>query len=528
MRYSGENIVLEIKNLKLKLGHKKVKEILKSVNFNIKKSQIIAMTGSSGSGKSLTAYAILGLLDKGKFSCDGNIWFNDNGRKIDLLSLKENEYEQIRGVKISMVFQDPYSSFDPRIKCGNQLVEILKKKSDSSHNDIIIEAKKQFYRFGLNDRIFNSYPHQISGGELQRVSFAIALAPSPDLLITDEPVTNLDAISKKEILDLIREINIRDGLAVLYISHDIDSIKYLSARDIIMIKDGKTKIVNDSYFTVKKLKLNQNQDEIDYVIEDNPLLELKNIWKKYKKYSILDVFSSSKELVALKNINLTLNRGEILGIVGESGSGKTTLARILMGLEKIDEGEYIFDGKSYSLPNKKDIKNLRRHIQMVYQNPVSSLNPSISNKVLIHEPFEITNDRLSKKEELEKIEEVFNKLNLSFDILERYPGQLSGGEAQRFAIARVLLLNPEVIIFDEAVSSLDLQNQYNILENLMMLQKENQLSYIYISHDLKLTRQFCDKLIIMKDGKIIESGNNKEIFNNPKEEYTKKLLNAGF
>ena len=340
-------------------------------------------------------------------------------------------------------------------------------------------------------------------------------------------MTNLDAISKKEILDLIKDINQKEGLSILYISHDIASIKYLTD-DILLMKAGRVEKLNDDNDYISKSISSIDISTNNVVNEKKTVLELKNVWKIYERNDIFKIFSTSGEKVALKDINIRLNKGEILGIVGESGSGKTTLARILMGLERADKGKYLFEGKDFTPAGKKDLKYLRKNIQMVYQNPANSLNPLISNKTLINEPFEISGVHLDKQEKGNKIKRILSKLNLDTDILNRYPSQLSGGEAQRFAIARVLLLEPEVIIFDEAVSSLDVKNQYDLLNNLLRLQKDNFLSYIYISHDLALTKRFCQKIIIMKDGEIVESGNSDDIFNNPKEEYIKKLLNAVF
>ncbi len=529
MTNPDKNIILQVKNLKLAFGKSGEKEVLHDVNFSLKKNRITGMTGHSGSGKSLTALMIPGLVDKERCIYSGDILFNNDGEFVDLTGLSEREYQKIRGSKISMVFQDPYSSFDQRIKCGDQLTEVLLNHSGRSKKDSISEARKHFKKFGLNDRIFDSYPHEVSGGELQRVAFAIALAPSPELLIADEPVTNLDAISKKEILDLIKEINQKEGLTILYISHDIGSIRYLTD-DILLMKSGKIEKINDEndYLSTGRSLIDTSVNDDNVVNENKTVLEIKNVWKIYKKNSIFKIFSSPDKVVALRDINISLNRGERLGIVGESGSGKTTLARILTGLERADSGEYLFEGKNFTSAGKKDVEYLRKNIQMVYQNPANSLNPLISNKTLIHEPFEVLGLHLTKTEKQKRIKEVLSKLNLDLDILNRYPRQLSGGEAQRFAIARVLLLEPKVMIFDEAVSSLDIQNQYDMLNNLLQLQKDNSLSYIYISHDLALTRQFCQKIIIMKDGEIIESGNSEDIFNNPKAEYTKKLLNAVF
>jgi len=518
-----KDIILEIKNLRLDFGGSK--EVLHDVNFVLKRNSITGMAGRSGSGKSLTALTILGLQNSEKCNYSGNILLHINGESIDLLGFSEKEYEKIRGSKISMVFQDIYSSFDPRLKCGVQLIEVLKTHTGKSNKECVLEAKEHFRKFGLNTRIFDSYPHQVSGGELQRVAFAIALASSPDLLIADEPVTNLDAISKKEILDLIKNINDKNNLSILYISHDIASIQYLTD-EIVLMDSGETSIVKADKILDKQLNMRFSVKED--IADTKPVLQLKDIRKKYKRNSIFDIFSSSGELVALKNISFSLNKGEILGIVGESGSGKSTLARIIMGLEKAEKGQYIFEEKDYISANKKDIEYLRKNIQMVYQNPANSLNPLLSNKILIKEPFEVLGLRFDENEMLTRIENTLSKLNLNMDILNRYPQQISGGEAQRLAIARVLLLEPKVIIFDEAVSSLDNQNQYDLLNNLLDLQKERILSYIYITHDLVLARSFCQKLIIMKDGEIVESGLTVDIFKNPKAEYTKKLLNAVF
>jgi peptide/nickel transport system ATP-binding protein len=350
-----KDIILEIKNLRLDFGGSK--EVLHDVNFVLKRNSITGMAGRSGSGKSLTALTILGLQNSEKCNYSGNILLHINGESIDLLGFSEKEYEKIRGSKISMVFQDIYSSFDPRLKCGVQLIEVLKTHTGKSNKECVLEAKEHFRKFGLNTRIFDSYPHQVSGGELQRVAFAIALASSPDLLIADEPVTNLDAISKKEILDLIKNINDKNNLSILYISHDIASIQYLTD-EIVLMDSGETSIVKADKILDKQLNMRFSVKED--IADTKPVLQLKDIRKKYKRNSIFDIFSSSGEFVALKNISFSLNKGEILGIVGESGSGKSTLARIIMGLEKAEKGQYIFGEKDYISANKKDIEYLRK------------------------------------------------------------------------------------------------------------------------------------------------------------------------
>ncbi|HHH52078.1 MAG TPA: ABC transporter ATP-binding protein, partial [Bacteroidetes bacterium] len=332
------------------------------------------------------------------------------------------------------------------------------------------------------------------------------------------------SVNKKQILDILKRFKTDKNLSVLYISHDINSVKYI-ADEVFLMSNGELKSVD-----IKNLSEGINQEEI-YRNEsskqqsDECILELKGVQKSFKKNGLLSLFKDKKGNTALDDISFRLGNNQVLGIIGESGSGKTTIARILTGLETYDKGKYFLDGHNKNLNDNKSIKEIRQNIQMVFQNPVNSLNYLVKNRTLIKEAFEVMSGELGSIDLDTEISKLFKELNLDMDILDRYPGQISGGEAQRLAIARVLVLNPKVVIFDEAFSSLDQQTKSIIYKKLFQLQKEYKISFIFITHDINSIRSVCDYMIVMHNGKIVDQGEPDQIFINPKSEYTSKLIN---
>lgn len=533
-----QNTILRIKNLEIGFASPFDKNVVKGVSLSLAKSKITALVGESGSGKSLTALSILGftkLIDNSFVK--GEILFHDDEKVIDLLNLSEVDFEKLRGSKIAMIFQDPYTSFNPIKKCGEQIVEIIMLHQKFNRKVALTKTLELFSQMGVEDRIFNSFLHQISGGQLQRVGIAIALASNPKLLIADEPTTNLDSSLKRELLDLLLKIKRENGISILYISHDLDAVKYI-ANDVVLMHRGE--IIeyqnNTDFFNSPKNEYTKNLNSIFFnfdiklpnkvVEKEENILEIINLKKYFSTNSLFSFLFKNKAIQALKNINFSLGKGEILGVVGESGSGKSTLARVIMKLIDFDNGKISYQGKNIKHLDKSELEKYRKEVQIVFQNPLSSLNPVIKIKSLLAEPLDVYRLYKNKLDKDQKIKNLVKSVGLDESILDKYPDQISGGEGQRIAIARAIAIQPKLLILDESISSLDKFAQRDILDLLLKLRKEFKLTYIFITHDLKLSKYFCNRILILKEGEIVDIGNTNDIFNNPTSQYTKNLLNA--
>ncbi len=548
--------LFRIKNLRISIDNSK---IIDNINFSILKNQILAIVGESGSGKTITALSLLGLLSK-KFNCSGSIFFNE----LSLLELKEKEWLNIRGKQIGIVFQEPQSSLNPSMRCGRQIKEVLEihtnnKISQKESKKIIL---KQLHRVKLKDpnRIFNSYPHEISGGQKQRVMIAMALICNPKILIADEPTTALDVIVQKEIIDLIKELQKLTSMSVLFISHDLSLVSEL-ANKIIVLKNGKiiekgdtSKVLNNPKNKYTKNLIN-SKPPINYRLEklptvangnsrkyekiiiphekriENqkiiyskiPILKVEGIYKKYiEKRSIL---TKTKYFDALKNINFKLYPGETLGILGKSGSGKSTLGKTLNFLDPPTSGKIIYDNMVVNALKKDDLKNLRKNIQLVFQDPYSALHPkkTIGN-ILVESISNYQNNSL--KENILIAKKLLYQVGLSYDFYNRFSFQLSGGQRQRVVIARALSVKPKILIFDESVAALDISIQAKILNLLKDLKTKLELSYIFISHDISVVKYISDKIIVMDKGQIKEYNEADDLYKNPKNSITKKLISS--
>ncbi len=503
---------LRIKKLNIGFAKKNNVTVVKDIDFDVRKGSITALLGNSGSGKTLISLAIMGLTNHlNNCKVNGQIILNKEGENINLSECSSKDFEKLRGSEIAMLFQDPLSSFNPNKTCKKQVFEVLKQKEKS--DDISIEGKIEplLEKVGLDKKKLDKYPHQLSGGELQRIHLLTILALKPKFLIADEPTTNLDYFIKKQILDLLLKIKEETGMTILYISHDLEAVKYV-ADDIVLIEKGIVveKASKQSFFSspqsdfAKNLLKSSDLSEIAHSKleskQGNALLKVKNLSHTYKKYSIFNFKSKASDIKALDNVNFELQKGEILGIIGQSGSGKSTIARIITGFVEQDSGSISFMGESIDYSGNK-AKRLRKNIQIVFQNPFSSLNPVISVKKLLEEPFTSFKLYKDKADLKKKINTTIKAVGLESSILNKYPHQLSGGESQRVAIARALSVDPKLIIFDESISSLDKMAQIQILEMLLKLRKERQLSYMFITHDLKVSEHFCDRELVLKHGK---------------------------
>ena len=550
-----EKNLLTVKNLDLKIDNV---HILKNLNFSILKNSITAIVGESGSGKSITAMSLMGLNPKGhNISNKSEIFFED----LSLLQISEKKWRKIRGNEFGIIFQEPQSSLNPTMKCGTQIDEVLKLHQQNYNK---VDAKKiilsQLKKVKLIDaeKVYNSYPHQLSGGQKQRLMIAMALICKPKLLIADEPTTALDIIVQKEIIELIKELQKQNSMSVLFISHDISLVSHIADK-IIVMKEGeiiekgqkinilkspshpytKTLLKSKPPLNIR-LRVLPTDKYINKKIQNDNIISRKTRKEKHKKiYSkdpILKVvglkknyfkqnFIKKTEFQALKFINFELYRGETLGILGPSGSGKSTLGKTLVLLEKYNNGEVFLNNKKINFNSKNDIKNLRKTIQFVFQDPYSSLHPkkkigdSISEIINFHE-------KKSKISSVKDTVKLLKLVELKKEIYDRFPHELSGGQRQRVVIARALAIQPKVIILDESVASLDISIQAKILNLLNNLKEKLSLSYIFISHDLTVLKFMSDRIMVIEDGKIVEFQEADNLYENPKMRITKKLIES--
>ena len=553
-----DNTLLRIKNLSLGLNNPKNEKLLiDNVSFDIKKNEIVSIIGESGSGKTLTAMSILGLLDKALFNISGHIIFN----KINLLSVNEAKILKIRSHNISIVFQNPMSSLNPTMKLGKQIYEVFHSHIDLNYNSVNKRIKELIKKVKLDGvkNLFEKYPHEISGGQMQRFMLVMALASSPKLLIADEPTTALDVTVQKEIIEILKSLQKTENLSILLISHNIGLVKNISNK-IIVMKEGKliennhTQLILQSpkkKYTkgllsininnkkrVKKLNTLQNfekeiqnnniskrtrNNRLKLLYEKEPLMIVRNVSKYYSRFVN---FRKKVNFKALKNINIKLYEGETLGIIGESGSGKTTLSEVIMKIKKYEFGNIFYKNKNINKFNKTEMLNYRKEVQIVFQDPYSSLNPLFNVKEIIAEPIKCHNIFEKKSEIDKKCKELINDVKIGQSYLNKYPHELSGGQRQRVAIARAISINPKILILDESVSALDVSIQASILNLLTEIKEKYNLSYIFISHDLSVVKHMSDKIAVFLNGKIVEYADADLLFKDPKKEYTKALLRS--
>ena len=553
-----DNTLLRVKNLSLGLNNPKNEKLLiDNVSFDIKKNEIVSIIGESGSGKTLTAMSILGLLDKALFNISGQIIFN----KINLLSVNEAKIQKIRSHNISIVFQNPMSSLNPTMKLGKQIYEVFHSHIDLNYNSVNKRIKELIKKVKLDGvkNIFEKYPHEISGGQMQRFMLVMALASSPKLLIADEPTTALDVTVQKEIIEILKSLQKTENLSILLISHNIGLVKNISDK-IIVMKEGKliennhTQLILQSpkkKYTkgllsininnkkrVKKLNTLQNfekeiqnnniskrtrNNRLKLLYEKEPLMIVRNVSKYYSHFVN---FRKKVNFKALKNINIKLYEGETLGIIGESGSGKTTLSEVIMKIKKYEFGNIFYKNKNINKFNKTEMLNYRKEVQIVFQDPYSSLNPLFNVKEIIAEPIKCHNIFEKKSEIDKKCKELINDVKIGQSYLNKYPHELSGGQRQRVAIARAISINPKILILDESVSALDVSIQASILNLLTEIKEKYNLSYIFISHDLSVVKHMSDKIAVFLNGKIVEYADADLLFKGPKKEYTKALLRS--
>ncbi|GFD71773.1 ABC transporter ATP-binding protein [Tenacibaculum sp. KUL113] len=548
--------MLQVKDLEI--SFKNSLPIVQQVSFSLQKNKILGIVGESGSGKSISSLAILGLLPK-TASIRGEILFN----KQSLLSFNEQDFQKIRGNQIAMIFQEPMSSLNPTLTCGVQVAEMLQQHTQLSNQEIKEEVISLFSKVKLPrpETIYDSYPHQISGGQKQRVMIAMAIACKPQLLIADEPTTALDVTVQKEIILLLKELQQEFEMGIIFISHDLALVSEIADSVVVMHKgkivekgsanhvflhpkESYTKaLINSKPNTEKRLKtlptvndfINETINSTVYTNEERtafhqtiynkpPLLEIIDLHKDFINNA--SWFSKPTVVKAVNDVSFKIYKGETLGLVGESGCGKTTLSRTILQLEKATSGSILYNGKDITKLSRKDFKKLRKEIQIIFQDPFSSLNPRITVGDAILEPMKVHNILNSNKERKEYVCNLLEKVGLEATHFNRYPHEFSGGQRQRIGIARAIALQPKLIICDESVSALDVSVQAQVLNLLNQLKTEFNFTYIFISHDLSVVKYMADQLVVMNKGRIEEIADADEIYQHPKTKYTQTLIEA--
>ena len=511
--------LLSVRNLSVAIHEK---PIVKDISFNLGTGEILALTGESGSGKSISALALMGLLPLGS-KRGGIINFDGN----DLNKISENKFCKLRGKKISMVFQEPMTSLNPYHKVGDQITESVLLHTDKSKKEAYEEAIELMRLVEIDDveRRFKSYPHELSGGQRQRIMIAMALVNKPKLLIADEPTTALDVTIQAQILDLMSKLKKELGMSILFITHDLGLVKEFSDQVCVMqdgkiVEQGNTSTVfeNPSHPYTQKLLNAEPQPKENINGELNPLIEIDGLNVFYTMPSIN--FLKKNRFHAVKDVSLNIYKNTTIGLVGESGSGKSTLGKAIANLINFD-GKIAFNGQEIA----KSSKDIKKHIQIVFQDPYGSLSPRMTVGEIVGEGLGV-HFRLSKKESTSRIDKVLTDVGIELSSKNKYPHEFSGGQRQRIAIARSLIMNPAFMILDEPTSALDRSIQIQVINLLKDIQDEYKLTYLFISHDLKVIRSMSDYIFVMKDGKIVESGISSDVFEYPKEKYTKKLLAA--
>jgi peptide/nickel transport system ATP-binding protein len=563
--------MLNVKNLEIQFLNQEDRSwisAVKNVNFSIEQGKVLAIVGESGSGKSVTSFSIMRLLDESNAKISGELEFD----RINLLNLTPEEIRDYRGNKISMIFQEPMTSLNPVFSCGYQVQEAIVlhqkvSKAEAKQKTIALFKEVQLPR---PENIFDSYPHQLSGGQKQRVMIAMALSCNPELLIADEPTTALDVTVQKMILQLLLKLKEQRNMSMIFISHDLAVIREIADEVAVMyrgeiVEQGTANnIFNNPQHAytkgllacrpaperlLKKLPvvadfLNKDQDtslahllDINQITQaetkqrrtklysQHPLLQVKNLCTWYPVQETM-FGKSTKFVKAVDDISFNVFKGETLGLVGESGCGKTTLGRSILRLVEPTSGQIIFEDKDVTKLRRTELIQSRKDIQIIFQDPYSSLNPRLTIGNAVMEPLEVHGMFSNASQRKAHVLDLLRRVDLKPEHFNRYPHEFSGGQRQRIVIARALALQPKFIICDESVSALDVSVQAQVLNLLRELQEEFGLTYIFISHDLAVVKHISDRMIVMNKGKIEEEGFPEVIYNSPKALYTRKLIEA--
>jgi peptide/nickel transport system ATP-binding protein len=573
--------LLEIRNLVTEFSSDgKMLKAVNDVSFTINRGETVGIVGESGSGKSVTSLSVMQLIPNppGKITGGEIIYHGKNG-PVDLLKLSDKEMRSLRGNEIAMIFQEPMTSLNPVFTCGNQVMEAIflhqnVSKAEAKEKTIALFKEVQLPR---PEAIFDSYPHQLSGGQKQRVMIAMAMSCNPSVLIADEPTTALDVTVQKTILELMLKLQQQHDMSIMFITHDLGVIAELADKVVVMYKgkvveQGSVKdifsnpkhpytkgllacrppldrrlktlptvadfmtvdeegIISEIPHSIKEVTdafvVSQEERKAGHneLYSRTPVLEVNNLCTYFPLNK--DWLGKPKDYVkAVDNVSFNVFPGETLGLVGESGCGKTTLGRTILRLIEPSSGQAIFQGKDLAALSKNDLREMRKDIQIIFQDPYSSLNPRITVGQAIMEPMQVHGILGSDAERKDRVMELLTRVNMLESHFYRYPHEFSGGQRQRICIARALALKPKFIICDESVSALDVSIQAQVLNLLNELKRDNQFTYIFISHDLSVVKFMSDRMVVMNKGKIEEMGDADAIYNNPQTEYTKKLIGA--
>ncbi|TBC05632.1 ABC transporter ATP-binding protein [Rhizobium ruizarguesonis] len=510
-------------------------EAVKDVSFQLYRGETIAIVGESGSGKSVTARTVMGLLSKRAVVSEKSTVAYDGS---NILKFSERARRKLRGDRISMIFQEPMSSLNPIYTIGSQIVEAIRVHRRISKRDAQKRALELLEHVQIPDPAARlmQYPHQLSGGQRQRVMIAMALANDPDVLIADEPTTALDVTVQAQILNLIRNLQKELGMAVILITHDLTVVRQFSDYVYVMqlgeVREHNTTealFANPQDAYTKHLLASEPRGQANPLPEGSDvILDAKGVRVSFMMRHGTFLRPAMRELVAVDSLDLTLRRHETLGLVGESGSGKTTFGQAILRLNTPDSGEIHFDHQPIHGLSRAEMRPLRARMQVVFQDPFSSLNPRMTIGQIIEEGLVVNRLGATKGERQDRVREALVAAGMPGNILSRFPHEFSGGQRQRIAIARAIALEPEFILLDEPTSALDLSVQAQIIELLRKLQDERGLSYLFISHDLKVVQALCHRVIVMQHGKIVEEGPVNEVLTHPKTAYTERLVKAAF
>lgn len=539
------------------------RKVVDGVSYTLRRGRTMGIVGESGSGKSVSTMAIMGLLPTGKHcQVGGSIRFFGNGDGgEELVGKNEDEMRSFRGNRIAMIFQEPMTSLNPVQKCGAQVVEMLQLHEHVDYDEARRRTLELFNEVLLPrpEQIFDSYPHEISGGQKQRVMIAMALINHPDIVIADEPTTALDVTVQKTILQLLRQLQQKHDIAVIFITHDLGVIAQV-ADEIVVMYHGKIVEQGEAYPilhapqhpytkgllacrpplqgrpkrlpTVEDFMQGDHRSAIEELQKsggdrekETPLLSVRHLDVTYTLEK--SIFGKPlKQLKAVDDISFDVYRGETLGLVGESGCGKTTLGRALLRLVEQSSGQVVFDGRRLDSLSRSEMRQLRRRMQIIFQDPYSSLNPRLTVGQTLMEPLvshRLLSDNNARRT---KVLDLMERVGLSPDWIDRYPHEFSGGQRQRICIARALVLNPELVICDESVSALDVSVQAQVLNLLNELKEQFNYTYIFISHDLSVVHFLSDRIMVMRQGRLVELDDADRLFQHPTDNYTKTLLDA--
>jgi peptide/nickel transport system ATP-binding protein len=575
-------LLLDVRNLVTEFKTEEgLVRAVNDVSFSLNRGETIGIVGESGSGKSVTSLSIMRLIPNppGKIASGQILYHTRDNQQVDLARMPEADMRKYRGNEISMIFQEPMTSLNPVFTCGDQVQEAIMLHQKISRNEAKARTLEMFEKVKLPNptRILGAYPHQLSGGQKQRVMIAMAMSCNPSILIADEPTTALDVTVQSTILELMNDLKNQIETSIIFITHDLGVIAEVADRVLVMYKGriveqgnvldifsnpqhpytksllacrpplGKRLSKLPTVVDFMREKENGEIEELTVSVKEaidrvtiseettqkrrenlfarQPVLQVKNLktWFPAKT----DFFGRTKEFTkAVDDVSFDVYPGETLGLVGESGCGKTTLGRTILRLLPAHSGEVIYEGRNLLELNQQKMKDMRKHMQIIFQDPYSSLNPRITVGDAILEPMKVHGVHANDTERKDKVIDLLRKVNMKPEHYHRYPHEFSGGQRQRICIARALALNPKFIICDESVSALDVSVQAQVLNLLIQLREEFQFTYIFISHDLSVVKFMSDRMVVMNKGKIEEMGISDEIYNNPQQEYTKRLIGA--